>query len=205
MAIGSLVPLAGMPVYQMFKFVRTPGRMRKVKKARAAGLRRGGRRHRRRDSLDPDSARESRDPGADRGQARRDLCRDPRPACRAQRPRRRMGQEGTSPGDASPTPRSSASCSSSRSSTTSTASRPVVRRDAPTPRAAPRSREHDQMAEDLEPAIEKIDDQIGKLTARRAAGRPGRSACRTTRRSASSSSRASRSVRSATLTSSKPT
>src|SRR5438309_7828953 len=36
MAIGSLVPLVGMPVYQMFKFVRTPGRMRKVKKVRAA-------------------------------------------------------------------------------------------------------------------------------------------------------------------------
>ena len=36
MAIGSLVPLAGMPVYQMIKFVRTPGRMRKVKKARTA-------------------------------------------------------------------------------------------------------------------------------------------------------------------------
>jgi putative peptide zinc metalloprotease protein len=38
MAVGSLVPLLGMPVYQMFKFVRTPGRMRKVKKARAAGF-----------------------------------------------------------------------------------------------------------------------------------------------------------------------
>jgi putative peptide zinc metalloprotease protein len=38
LAIGSLIPLAGMPVYQMFKFVRTPGRMRKVKKARAAGF-----------------------------------------------------------------------------------------------------------------------------------------------------------------------
>src|SRR3954453_7051305 len=36
MAIGSLVPLVGMPFYQMFKFVRTPGRMRKVKKARVA-------------------------------------------------------------------------------------------------------------------------------------------------------------------------
>src|SRR3954462_1447371 len=36
MAIGSLVPLVGMPFYQMFKFIRTPGRMRKVKKARAA-------------------------------------------------------------------------------------------------------------------------------------------------------------------------
>src|SRR5262249_61812651 len=35
MAVGSLVPLVGMPFYQMFKFVRTPGRMRKVKKARA--------------------------------------------------------------------------------------------------------------------------------------------------------------------------
>ncbi|AGA30913.1 HlyD family efflux transporter periplasmic adaptor subunit [Singulisphaera acidiphila] len=38
MAVGSLVPLVGMPIYQMFKFVRTPGRMRKVKKARAAGF-----------------------------------------------------------------------------------------------------------------------------------------------------------------------
>jgi putative peptide zinc metalloprotease protein len=36
MAIGSIIPLAGVPCYQMFKFVRTPGRMRKVKKARAA-------------------------------------------------------------------------------------------------------------------------------------------------------------------------
>jgi putative peptide zinc metalloprotease protein len=36
MAVGSLVPLVGMPVYQMIKFVRTPGRMRKVKKARTA-------------------------------------------------------------------------------------------------------------------------------------------------------------------------
>src|SRR5262245_51666561 len=38
MSIGSLFPLVGMPCYQMFKFVRTPGRMRKVKKARAAGF-----------------------------------------------------------------------------------------------------------------------------------------------------------------------
>ncbi len=38
LAIGSLVPMIGMPVYQMIKFVRQPGRMRKVKKARAAGF-----------------------------------------------------------------------------------------------------------------------------------------------------------------------
>jgi len=38
MAGGSLVPLLVMPLYQIFKFVRTPGRMRKVKKARAAGF-----------------------------------------------------------------------------------------------------------------------------------------------------------------------
>src|SRR3954453_14581448 len=36
MALSSLIPLLGMPVYQMIKFVRTPGRMRKVKKARVA-------------------------------------------------------------------------------------------------------------------------------------------------------------------------
>ncbi len=38
MAVGSLVPLVGMPVYQSIKFIRTPGRLRKVKKARAAGF-----------------------------------------------------------------------------------------------------------------------------------------------------------------------
>src|SRR5262249_2471074 len=38
LALGSLVPLLGLPVYQMIKFVRQPGRMRKVKKARAAAF-----------------------------------------------------------------------------------------------------------------------------------------------------------------------
>ena len=38
MAVGSLIPLVGMPIYQMIKFVRTPGRMRKVKKVRAASF-----------------------------------------------------------------------------------------------------------------------------------------------------------------------
>ena len=90
MAIGSLVPLAGMPVYQMIKFVRTPGRMRKVKKARTAifaavvvvivavilliptPLRVQG-------TLRPDG-----------GEARRDLCRGARPPARAEGPRRRV-------------------------------------------------------------------------------------------------------------------
>jgi putative peptide zinc metalloprotease protein len=35
LAVGSLVPLFVMPAYQIVKFVRTPGRMRKVKKVRA--------------------------------------------------------------------------------------------------------------------------------------------------------------------------
>lgn len=38
LASGALVPLLGMPVYQIVKFLRTPGRLRKVKKARAAGF-----------------------------------------------------------------------------------------------------------------------------------------------------------------------
>src|SRR5689334_17124426 len=38
LAVGSLVPLVALPLYQMFKFVKQPGRMRKVKKARAAGF-----------------------------------------------------------------------------------------------------------------------------------------------------------------------
>ncbi len=35
LAIGSLVPLVAMPGYQIIKFIKTPGRMRKVKKVRA--------------------------------------------------------------------------------------------------------------------------------------------------------------------------
>jgi len=35
LAAGALIPLAGMPVYQIIKFLRTPGRLRKVKKVRA--------------------------------------------------------------------------------------------------------------------------------------------------------------------------
>ncbi len=38
LASGALVPLLGMPVYQIVKFLRTPGRLRKVKKARTAGF-----------------------------------------------------------------------------------------------------------------------------------------------------------------------
>jgi putative peptide zinc metalloprotease protein len=38
LALGSLVPLIAVPGYQIFKFVRQPGRMRKVKKARAAAF-----------------------------------------------------------------------------------------------------------------------------------------------------------------------
>lgn len=38
LAVGSLVPLAFMPLYQIIKFVRTPGRLRKMKKARTAGF-----------------------------------------------------------------------------------------------------------------------------------------------------------------------
>ena len=38
LAVGALIPLVFMPVFQIIKFVRTPGRLRKVKKARAAGF-----------------------------------------------------------------------------------------------------------------------------------------------------------------------
>jgi putative peptide zinc metalloprotease protein len=36
LAVGALVPLLGVPMYQIIKFLRTPGRLRKVKKVRAA-------------------------------------------------------------------------------------------------------------------------------------------------------------------------
>src|SRR3954465_10319321 len=38
MAVCSMIPLFGMPLYQCVKFIRQPGRMRKVKKARAAAF-----------------------------------------------------------------------------------------------------------------------------------------------------------------------
>jgi putative peptide zinc metalloprotease protein len=38
LAVGALFPLLGMPVYQIVKFFRTPGRMRKVKKVRASAF-----------------------------------------------------------------------------------------------------------------------------------------------------------------------
>jgi len=38
LAVAALVPLMGMPVYQIGKFLRTPGRLRKVKKARASAF-----------------------------------------------------------------------------------------------------------------------------------------------------------------------
>ncbi len=36
LATGAVVPLLGMPIYQIVKFLRTPGRLRKVKKVRAS-------------------------------------------------------------------------------------------------------------------------------------------------------------------------
>jgi putative peptide zinc metalloprotease protein len=38
LAAGAVIPLVGMPVYQIGKFLRTPGRLRKVKKARTAAF-----------------------------------------------------------------------------------------------------------------------------------------------------------------------
>ena len=38
LALSSLIPLLFMPLYQVVKFVRSPGRMRKVKKVRAASI-----------------------------------------------------------------------------------------------------------------------------------------------------------------------
>src|SRR5262249_16332861 len=38
LALGSLIPLLVVPLFQIAKFVHQPGRMRKVKKARAAGF-----------------------------------------------------------------------------------------------------------------------------------------------------------------------
>jgi putative peptide zinc metalloprotease protein len=38
LAVGALVPLVCVPAYQIIRFVRTPGRLRKVKKARTAGF-----------------------------------------------------------------------------------------------------------------------------------------------------------------------
>ena len=164
MAIGSLVPLVGMPVYQMVKFVRTPGRMRKVKKARAAALRGGRRGHRRRSPLDPDAAAGPGDAGPDGGQAGRDLRRGPRPARRAGSPRRRLGQEGHLAGhplEPREGPRADAAPGAARRQLRQGA---VVRRQ-PGPRQPRPSRgSTSRWPGDLEPAIDKVVEQVGKLT-----------------------------------------
>ena len=75
LATGALVPLLGMPVYQIVKFLRTPGRLRKVKKARTAGFAVAAVATRGRNPLDPDSAANPGNLGAHGGQTRRDLRR----------------------------------------------------------------------------------------------------------------------------------
>jgi len=85
MAGGSLVPLLFMPLYQGVKFIRQPGRMRKVKKATRGGLCRGDRRVGHRNSPDPDAPPGLGHPGHDRGQAHRDLRRGARSTRLAER------------------------------------------------------------------------------------------------------------------------
>ena len=70
LALGSLVPLLVMPLYQIFKFVRQPGRMRKVKKARAAAFFAAVGGDRRGDPADPHAAAGQGDAGPDARQTR---------------------------------------------------------------------------------------------------------------------------------------
>ena len=123
-----------------------------------------------------------------------------------QRQRRRLGQEGTRHRHALEPREACASAIAAPG-----AARRQLRQgrsgsaSAPTARAAASRRQHEQMA--TRPGAGDRQDQRAdrQADARRPPRRPGRWACPTTRRSASGSSRASRSARSATPTSSRPT
>ena len=137
LAAGALVPLVGMPFYQIVKFLRTPGRLRKVKKARAAAFGVaaialvGG------ILSDPDAAPNSGVAGAQAGQARGGLRRGRRAARRAQRQERRLGQERHGPGQAVQ-PRRKKNCPNASKTTTSTSTRPCGTARAPNWKIGPR-------------------------------------------------------------------
>ena len=150
---GSAVGDAGLPDGQVRSHAREDAQSEKGTSGRLRG---GGRRHRRRDPPDPDSAASPGDAGPDGGETRGDLCRGRRAARRAQGPRRRVGQERHRPGHALQ-PREARERAACR--------RQQIRRQlrqGPVVRASRRQREHRamarqhvQMAEDLEPTIDE--------------------------------------------------
>ena len=100
LAGAALVPLIGVPAYQIVKFLEDAWEVAQSEKGTYCRLRGGGDRAGRRNPLHPDSTASSGEPGAQAGQARRGLRRSRRPAGRAQRQERRLGQEGHGPGQA---------------------------------------------------------------------------------------------------------
>ncbi len=94
LAAGAVIPLAGVPAYQIVKFLRTPGRLRKVKKARAAAFGAAAVAIVAGVLLIPTPFAGFRNHGAQALQARGDLCRGRGPARRAERQERRLGQQG---------------------------------------------------------------------------------------------------------------
>ena len=151
-------------VYQIFKFLRTPGRMRKVKKARAAGFAVAAVAIVAGDSPDPDAAADPGNPGADGGQARRDLRRGRGTARRAQRPRRRVGQEGHGHRHAHQPREAEGAGPEAGRTRRSTCTRPSGTTRAPSARTAPMAASTSRWPRSSSRCIEKINEQIGKLT-----------------------------------------
>ena len=100
LAVGAMVPLVGTPVYQIGKFLRTPGRLRKVKKVTCDRVRRGGDRAGHGDPVHPDAVASPGDVRAPAGQARGGVFRGRGPAGGDQRQERPVGHQGHRAGQA---------------------------------------------------------------------------------------------------------
>ena len=120
---------------------QVPSHAREVaqsEKGTCGRLRRGGDRAGHGDPLDPDAAANSGDAGAQAGQARGGLRRGRRPAGRAQRQERRLGQERHGPGQAVQPREAKRAARRSSRTTTSTCTRPSGSARAPSGKIGPR-------------------------------------------------------------------
>ena len=164
LAAGAVVPLVGMPVYQIGKFLRTPGRLRKVKKARAAAYAAAAIALVAGILADPDTVTNRRNTGAQAGEARRGLRRDRRTTRRAERQRRRLGHERHRDRQALQSIQGKGTGGTPARPRRRLDQGPLVSARAPSSRIALRPRQQERIAEQLEGMIEKVSQQLGKLT-----------------------------------------
>ena len=164
LALFSLVPLVGMPFYQIFKFVRTPGRLRKVKKARAAAFGVAAIALVTAILLIPTPLRIQGSMVLKLAKPEEVYAEIEGPARRAERQERRLGHGKTRSWPSSPTPKSSRSCHSEHQDHDINLYKAQYYRQSPEPENRAQAKQYEEFAENLEPGLAKINEQIGKLT-----------------------------------------